>query len=99
MGRNANKADADIDALYGLEPVYEAGSDPRLVSLSNSESVRCPHCFENNSLFVDTVYGNQSYFEDCQVCCSPMLIDVRVVAGQLKSVRASKPDGERSSDA
>ena len=99
MARSTDKAAAEIDALYGLEPVYEAGSDPRLVSLSNSENVRCPHCFENNALFVDVVYGNQSYFEDCQICCSSMLIEVRVVAGKLKSVRASKPDGERQSDA
>ena len=99
MARVVDKAAAEIDALYGLEPVYEAGSDPRLVSLSNSENVRCPHCFENNALFIDVVYGDQNYFEDCQICCSPMLVEVRVRAGTLKSVRASKPDGERQNEA
>jgi hypothetical protein len=32
----------------------------------------CAYCFQTNSVFVDPSAGsNQSYTEDCQVCCQP----------------------------
>ncbi|NES80340.1 MAG: CPXCG motif-containing cysteine-rich protein [Moorea sp. SIO2B7] len=39
----------------------------------------CAFCGENNSTFVDLSAGmQQSYIEDCQVCCRPNLLYVRV---------------------
>jgi hypothetical protein len=33
----------------------------------------CPYCFENISMLLDTsIEGEQSYIEDCEVCCQPI---------------------------
>jgi len=47
--------------------------------LSEDFQVQCPYCFESQWLGVDTSLAeDQSYVEDCQVCCRPMQILVRV---------------------
>ena len=40
----------------------------------------CPYCGEPIELIIDTSVTQQSYIEDCQVCCRPMLINVEVDA-------------------
>ena len=41
--------------------------------------VQCPACGEPVALDVDTTAGEeQSYFEDCAVCCRPIEIALRV---------------------
>ena len=35
---------------------------------------RCPYCGETISLLVDCSDGDQSYIEDCQVCCRPIQV-------------------------
>ena len=37
-------------------------------------SFLCPHCGENISMLFESLYGEQSYIEDCQVCCKPIKI-------------------------
>ncbi|AMO67631.1 MAG: hypothetical protein ACJA1T_000378 [Zhongshania aliphaticivorans] len=39
-----------------------------------SVSQRCPYCGERIELLIDTSEGAQTYVEDCQVCCQPMVI-------------------------
>lgn len=41
-------------------------------------SVRCPYCDETITILVDGSVPEQTYVEDCQVCCRPILLDVRV---------------------
>jgi hypothetical protein len=42
-------------------------------------SVQCPYCGEGLALWVDQTGGtSQKYVEDCQVCCQPMEVFVRV---------------------
>jgi hypothetical protein len=36
--------------------------------------VDCPYCGEPLTVLVDDSVGAQSYYEDCAVCCVPMLI-------------------------
>ena len=38
----------------------------------------CPYCGEIISLLIDNSIDNQEYVEDCQVCCSPILISVEI---------------------
>ncbi|MCO4822352.1 MAG: CPXCG motif-containing cysteine-rich protein [Flavobacteriaceae bacterium] len=38
----------------------------------------CPYCWENISMLVDLSQLNQSYIEDCEVCCNPIQIQVRI---------------------
>ena len=33
---------------------------------------QCPYCWENISILLDTSVGNQTYIEDCEVCCNPL---------------------------
>ncbi|MBD3223403.1 MAG: CPXCG motif-containing cysteine-rich protein [Caldithrix sp.] len=40
--------------------------------------VMCPYCGEWNTLLVDRSVRNQTYEEDCEVCCQPMVIDVSI---------------------
>lgn len=37
----------------------------------------CPHCGETISMVLELYYSNQEYIEDCQVCCSPVLISYK----------------------
>lgn len=39
-------------------------------------ALQCPHCGEPISLLVDLSGGTQSYVEDCQVCCQPILVNL-----------------------
>ena len=38
----------------------------------------CPYCGESISILVDDSIPEQSYVEDCQVCCRPIVLDVVV---------------------
>ncbi len=38
----------------------------------------CPYCGESISVLVDDSLTQQSYVEDCQVCCRPIVMDVAV---------------------
>jgi transposase-like protein len=41
--------------------------------------VVCPYCGEENEIEIDLSAGKrQSYVEDCQVCCRPWVVEVRV---------------------
>jgi len=44
------------------------------------KSLSCPYCGEAISVLVDDSLPEQSYVEDCQVCCRPIVLDVRVDA-------------------
>lgn len=41
-----------------------------------SATVQCPYCGEPNAIIIDCSVTEQSYFEDCQVCCRPMNVSV-----------------------
>lgn len=45
------------------------------------KNISCPFCGETVSVLLDLSAGDQSYIEDCQVCCRPMDISF-VVDGQ-----------------
>jgi transposase-like protein len=45
------------------------------------ETVACPYCGEPNVIAVDEGGGSvQRYVEDCQVCCQPWEVTVRIGA-------------------
>ena len=56
------------------------------------DEIRCPYCAESITVFVDPSQAEQSYVEDCTVCCRP--IEIRATcdpdSGELLSVRASR---------
>lgn len=65
----------DVDAMYGLEPVFEPGGADRADGAHGGiqpQSVQCPYCGECFETLVDLSAGSASYIEDCQVCCRPI---------------------------
>ena len=49
-----------------------------------SKKIQCPYCGETIDIVIDCSVEQQSYIEDCQVCCRPINIDVSVEqSGQL----------------
>ena len=48
------------------------------MSLLEECYVDCPYCGEPISLLVDSSCEEQSYVEDCEVCCRPMVVNVQV---------------------
>ena len=58
----------------GFDLEAEAGED--------AVDIFCPYCGEPSEVLVDPVGGaDQSYVEDCVVCCRPMEIRVRIQDG------------------
>lgn len=85
------KKPTDIDLLYGLEPVIEPGEGGD--GLEPFADVPCPYCGETLTIRLDLSAGSQSYIEDCQVCCQPMQMSVRVKEeGTLDGVSAERMD-------
>ncbi len=41
-------------------------------------AIQCPHCGETITLTLDLSEGDQSYVEDCSVCCAPILVNFSV---------------------
>jgi hypothetical protein len=35
---------------------------------------QCPYCWENISMLLDSSVTQQTYVEDCEVCCNPIQI-------------------------
>lgn len=60
-----------IDALYGLEPVFEPGRTDGL-NATEYVTIQCPYCGESFDTLVDVSAGPFRYVEDCQVCCQPI---------------------------
>lgn len=48
--------------------------------------VMCPHCGETILLFLDLSVEEQTYIEDCSVCCRPMTVSYSAADGELQSV-------------
>ena len=48
------------------------------MSLLEECATDCPYCGEPITLLVDASCDEQSYVEDCEVCCRPMVVNVSV---------------------
>ncbi len=83
----------DVDRLYGLEPVFEPGQEAGSDALEQFVDVSCPYCAETIMVRADLSAGSQSYVEDCQVCCQPIMLSVQVAdGGGLERVSAARMD-------
>ena len=51
--------------------------------MQDSLSVICPHCGESFFLALDVSEGSAEFTVDCEVCCRPMLVTVRISEGQI----------------
>ena len=92
--RKARLSEAEIDELYGLEPVLRLESTA-MDSSAGAEfaMVHCPYCGEAFETRVDASAGSCTYVEDCQVCCQPIEMELRVADdGTLRELIARRGD-------
>lgn len=54
--------------------------------MQDSLSLSCPHCGETFNLALDVSEGSAEFTVDCEVCCRPMLVTVRINEGEIESV-------------
>lgn len=52
----------------------------------------CPYCFQQITFLVEELYGNQTYIEDCEVCCQPIQISFVAENGEVTSFHVEKAD-------
>jgi len=50
----------------------------------------CPYCWESISMLLDPDMSEETYIEDCQVCCNPIEITFILNEGNLRSFQAIK---------
>lgn len=53
------------------------------MNLLQGRDAVCPHCWETIPLTLDLSVAEQSYIEDCPVCCKPMLVSYVSADGEI----------------
>ncbi|RXP61885.1 CPXCG motif-containing cysteine-rich protein [Lutibacter sp. HS1-25] len=53
---------------------------------------QCPYCWDEISILLDTSVNNQTYIEDCEVCCNPIEIQVKFENLELSSININLID-------
>jgi len=54
--------------------------------------ISCPYCGEEQSVLAEFSDSVQQYTEDCQVCCRPMVLNVRSGHAGTLTVEARRED-------
>ena len=54
--------------------------------------IGCPYCGETIVLLIDPSVPSQSYIEDCEVCCRPIVVTVIVYEDSTISVHVQQED-------
>lgn len=60
----------------------------RLSDFLVGQTVTCPHCWETIEVTLDLSAGDQSYIEDCSVCCRPIQLTLSVSDGEIAELTA-----------
>lgn len=62
------------------------------MNLLQAHDATCPHCWETISLTLDLSVADQSYIEDCPVCCKPMQVSYTAADGELEDLSVEASD-------
>jgi ribosomal protein S27E len=57
--------------------------------VQNFIAITCPHCGEDFETVFDPSEGGAEFIIDCEVCCRPMAVVVRVRKGEIDSVQVN----------
>lgn len=49
---------------------------------------QCPYCWEEISVLLDPSVTNQTYIEDCEICCNPIEFRVSFEENELQEFDA-----------
>ena len=55
-----------------------------------AQQIRCPYCDESMEIVIDLSAGDQSYTEDCQVCCQPMQLSFQASGLELLGLQVEQ---------
>ncbi|MEM9077452.1 MAG: CPXCG motif-containing cysteine-rich protein [Bacteroidota bacterium] len=50
---------------------------------------QCPYCWEEISFLLDSSVSNQTYVEDCEVCCNPIEVSCTFLHDELVSFESA----------
>jgi len=53
------------------------------VTVERDCTYTCPHCWQENCLVVEPYPAEQSFIQDCEVCCNPLAFHVVVEDGEV----------------
>jgi len=85
---------AELDAVYGLEPVFDPATHRTESPVGEFVAARCPYCAEPLDVDVDLTFGARSYVEDCAVCCHPIEMTIRFLpSGKFEGITLGRLDG------
>jgi cysteine-rich CPXCG protein len=88
-------SETEIDELYGLDPVIGEPSTVDPASRPEFVAVTCPYCGEGFETSADASAGPCKYVEDCQVCCQPIEMELRVDEnGEFEDLLVRRGDSE-----
>jgi len=55
---------------------------------------KCPYCLEKISMLIDTsIEDEQTYIEDCEVCCNPIQLSFTCINSKIKNFAVNKAYG------
>ena len=60
--------------------------------LIQGHQATCPHCWESITLTLDLSVSEQSYVEDCPVCCKPLIVSYRAANGEVAEFSVEPSD-------
>jgi len=63
---------------------------PQIRGMNDALAITCPHCGENFSLAFDESEGSAEFVIDCEVCCRPMTVAVKVNDGAVDGVEVTE---------
>ena len=62
------------------------------MNLLQGHDATCPHCWETINLTLDLSVAEQSYIEDCPVCCRPMRVCCSATDGEVDAFSVEPAD-------
>jgi hypothetical protein len=62
------------------------------MNLIQGQEASCPHCGEPIELTLDLSVAEQSYIEDCPVCCKPMAVSYAATDGDVTEFSVEATD-------
>ena len=57
--------------------------------IGSAENFFCPYCGAANMLIVDSP-ASQSFVQDCEVCCKPIIVRVTCRGGEIVEIRVQQ---------
>jgi len=56
------------------------------------KNIQCPYCWQSIEIIIDASVPQQSYIEDCQVCCRPIVFDIDIDANEQLTMTVKSED-------